>query len=57
MKHEWRKHEKELYLPKAIPELVKIPKQKLWRIVAFKGNQCFIEKFILVMPEKLRKTN
>ncbi|NMM62754.1 hypothetical protein HBE96_08600 [Clostridium sp. P21] len=37
MKHEWRKHEKELYLPKVIPELVKIPKQKFF-IIKGKGN-------------------
>lgn len=28
MKHEYRKHEKELYLPKTKPELITIPKQK-----------------------------
>ena len=25
MKHEWRKHEKELYIPKEKPELVDVP--------------------------------
>lgn len=28
MKHEWRKHEKDLYLAKQIPRLLTIPKQK-----------------------------
>lgn len=28
MKHEYRKHEKELYCPKGKPELVEVPKQK-----------------------------
>ncbi|WP_312423211.1 GyrI-like domain-containing protein [Anaerospora hongkongensis] len=37
MKHEWRKVEKELYLPKAVPELVTIPKQKFF-MVKGKGN-------------------
>jgi hypothetical protein len=37
MKHEWRKVEKELYLPKAVPELVTIPKQKFF-MVEGKGN-------------------
>ncbi|HAK72356.1 MAG TPA: hypothetical protein DCP36_00130 [Sporomusaceae bacterium] len=32
MKHEWRKVEKELYLPKAVPELVTIPKQKFFMV-------------------------
>ena len=32
MKHEWRKHEKELYMPKAKPELVTVPKQKFLMI-------------------------
>lgn len=37
MKHEWRKVEKELYLPKEVPELVTIPKQKFF-MVKGKGN-------------------
>lgn len=37
MKHEWRKVEKKLYLPKAVPELVTIPKQKFF-MVEGKGN-------------------
>ncbi len=37
MKHEWRKVEKELYLHKAVPELVTIPKQKFF-MVEGKGN-------------------
>ncbi len=32
MKHEWRKHEKELYAPKEIPQLISVPKQKLFMI-------------------------
>ena len=28
MKHEWRKHEKEYYLPKTKPQLIKIPEFK-----------------------------
>ncbi len=37
MKYEWKKIEKELYLPKAIPEVVTIPKQKFFMIKG-KGN-------------------
>ncbi len=37
MKHEWRKHEKELYMPKAKPTLVTIPKQAFITIKG-KGN-------------------
>lgn len=37
MKHEWRKHEKPLYLPKQKPELLTIPKQKFLMIKG-KGN-------------------
>jgi hypothetical protein len=32
MKHEWRKHEKEYYLPKTKPELIKIPEFKFFSI-------------------------
>lgn len=32
MKHEWRKHEKDLYMPKAKPEFITIPKQKFFTI-------------------------
>lgn len=32
MKHEWRKHEKELYLPKQQPQLVKVPQQRFLMI-------------------------
>jgi hypothetical protein len=28
VKHEWRKHEKHLYMPKQIPEMVTVPRQK-----------------------------
>ena len=37
MKHEWRKHEKDLYLPKQTPELVRVPEQKFIMING-KGN-------------------
>lgn len=37
MKHEWRKHEKELYVPKEIPQLISVPKQKFFMIKG-KGN-------------------
>jgi len=32
LKHEWRKHEKSLYLPKATPDLVEVPAQKFFMI-------------------------
>jgi hypothetical protein len=32
MKHEWRKREKNLYLPKQTPEVVTVPKQKFFMI-------------------------
>lgn len=37
MKYEWKKHEKNLYLPKQIPEIIKIPKQKFFMCKG-KGN-------------------
>ena len=37
MKHEWKKHEKEIYLPKNIPALIKIPEYKYFMIQG-KGN-------------------
>lgn len=37
MKHEWRKNEKELYIPKDKPQLITIPKQKFFAIKG-KGN-------------------
>lgn len=37
MKHEYRKHEKELYCPKKKPELVSVPKQRFFCIKG-KGN-------------------
>lgn len=50
MKHEWRKHEKEFYLPKTRPELVKIPKFKFFMI---KGrgnpNDDFFAEYIQVL--------
>lgn len=32
MKHEWRKHEKNLYVPKSKPELITVPEQKFLMI-------------------------
>lgn len=32
MKHEWRKHEKKLYMPKQMPELITVPEQKFFYI-------------------------
>lgn len=37
MKHEWKKHEKELYAPKETPQLTSVPKQKFFMIKG-KGN-------------------
>ncbi len=37
MKHEWRKHEKSLYIPKQKPELVEVGEQKFFMIKG-KGN-------------------
>jgi hypothetical protein len=37
IKHEWRKNEKDIYVPKAKPELIKVPNQKFITIEG-KGN-------------------
>lgn len=37
MKHEWRKQEKQFYLPKQKPEIIKIPEFKFF-IIEGKGN-------------------
>lgn len=37
MKYEWKKHEKKLYLPKQIPEVITIPKQMFFMLKG-KGN-------------------
>lgn len=37
MKHEWKKKEKELYMPKDKPEIITIPKQKFF-MISGKGN-------------------
>lgn len=37
MKYEWKKSEKELYLPKEVPTLVQVPRQKFFMIKG-KGN-------------------
>lgn len=37
MKHEWRKQEKNLYVPKQKPEIITVPKQKFFMIKG-KGN-------------------
>lgn len=42
MKHEWRKHEKDLYMPKAKAEIVTVPKQKFFTIKG-QGNPNFEE--------------
>lgn len=46
VKHEWKKHEKNLYLPKPTPEIVTVPAQKFF-LLAGKGNpnqEAFAEK-------------
>ncbi len=30
MKYEWRKKEKELYIPSRVPQVVEVPKQKFF---------------------------
>lgn len=42
MKHEWRKHEKKLYIPKQKPELISVPEQKFIMIEG-KGNPNSVE--------------
>lgn len=37
MKYEWRKREKNLYIPKQEPELISIPEQKFF-LIKGKGN-------------------
>jgi len=37
MKHEWKKVEKKLYLPKSMPEVITVPKQKFFMLRG-KGN-------------------
>jgi hypothetical protein len=37
MKHEWRKHEKNLYMPGNKPEIIKVPEQK-FIMISGKGN-------------------
>lgn len=37
MKYEWKKEEKQLYLPKTLPELITVPKQKFFMLKG-KGN-------------------
>jgi len=37
MKHEWKKNEKNLYIPKAVPEIVIVPKQRFFAVKG-KGN-------------------
>lgn len=44
MKYEWKKKEKNLYLPKQKPELVTVPKQKFF-MVSGKGNPNNNEEF------------
>lgn len=50
-KHEWRKDEKELYNPKTVPSLIKVPKQKFIMIDG-KGNpnsEDFSERISVLM--------
>jgi len=42
MKHEWRKQEKKLYIPKEKPELITVPEQKFFAIKG-KGNPNSVE--------------
>lgn len=44
MKYEWKKEEKNLYLPKQKPELITVPKQKFF-MVSGKGNPNNNEEF------------
>lgn len=46
MKHAWKKHEKNLYLPKEKPEIVTVPKQKFLMIkgAGNPNNEEFSEK-------------
>ena len=37
MKYEWRKKEKELYIPSRVPQVVEVPKQKFF-VIEGKGN-------------------
>lgn len=37
MKHEWRKHEKDIYAPKQKPELVELPPMKYFTVIG-EGN-------------------
>ncbi len=37
MKHEWRKHEKNFYMPKQKPEIITVPEQK-FLMTSGKGN-------------------
>ena len=43
MKYEWKKQEKNLYLPKETPELVTVPKQKFFML----SGQATLTKRIL----------
>lgn len=63
MKHEWRKHEKNLYLPNGVPSLIEIPKMKYITIsgVGNPNNEDFKERIktlyslsyaIRMMPKK-----
>lgn len=50
MKHEWRKNEKQFYLPKAKPVLVSIPKFKFF-VIEGKGNpnDAFFSEYVEVL--------
>ncbi|MGE0931825.1 GyrI-like domain-containing protein [Peijinzhouia sedimentorum] len=50
MKHEWKKHEKHIYLPKSTPEIVHIPSFKFFTINGEGNpNDDFFSEFIAVL--------
>ncbi|MCU6599666.1 hypothetical protein OCO53_04205 [Peribacillus frigoritolerans] len=68
MKYEWRKREKNLYIPKQEPELVSIPEQNFFlikgkgnpneqKIIIWKKRHYNIEKYIFQILGKLNLQN
>ena len=50
MKHEWKKNEKQFYLPKNRPELINIPKFKFFTIKGSRNpNDDFFAEYIGVL--------
>jgi len=46
-KHEWRKHEKEVYLPRQTPELIDVPSYKYFTIKGQENpNDAFFSKYV-----------